>query len=236
MAMDPKMARHLIQVAVILWMCCILVVAQQGSSAPAAPAPAPAPAPPPSTPCIPRERDALLVLKAGLTDPGGNYLSSWQAGQDCCQWSGVQCNNQTGHVVMLQINSKAPGANEFVGTVGGEVSSSLLALRHLQALDLSWNNFGGRPIPEFIGAITSLRYLDLSYSNFGGRIPPHLGNLSNLLELTLSNSEASQSLYSPDLAWVSRLGKLQSLSMYGVNLSSHRLGSCHQHASISVGP
>jgi hypothetical protein len=87
-------------------------------------------------------------------------------------------------------------------------------------LDLSWNNFGGRPIPELIGAIRSLRYLDLSYSNFGGRIPPHLGNLSNLLELTIYNEEASQSLYSPDLAWVSYLEKLQTRSMYRVNLST----------------
>jgi hypothetical protein len=211
---NPK-ARHLIQVTVVVSMCCLLIVAQQSSSAPAAPAPAL----PPSTLCIPKERDALLVLKAGLTDPG-NYLSFWQAGQDCCRWSGVQCSNQTGHVVKLQINSKASGTNQLVGTIGGEVSSSLLSLRHLQQLDLSWNNFGGRPIPELIGAIRSLRYLDLSYSNFGGRIPPHLGNLSNLLELTIYNEEASQSLYSPDLAWVSHLEKLQTLSMYRVNLST----------------
>jgi hypothetical protein len=32
---------------------------------------------------IPRERDALLAIKARLTDPS-NYLSSWRGEDDCC--------------------------------------------------------------------------------------------------------------------------------------------------------
>jgi hypothetical protein len=138
---------------------------------------APAPA---STLCIPREWDALLDFKAGLTDPG-NFLSSWQ-GADCCQWKGVECSNGTGHVVTLRVSTGFYSPE----LIGGEIRPSLLTLQHLDWLDLSENDFGGKPIPEFIGALRSLTHLHLSYSNFGGRIPPHIGNLSNLVNLHIT--------------------------------------------------
>jgi Leucine-rich repeat (LRR) protein len=179
---------------------------------------APAPA---DTLCIPHERDALLDFKAGLTDPG-NFLSSW-GGADCCQWKGVECSNRTGtgHVVRLGVSTGFYSPE----LIGGEIRSSLLNLQHLDWLDLSENDFGGKPIPEFIGALRSLTFLVLSNSNFGGRIPPHIGNLSNLIGLQIDNSgdmtvpQTSQ-LISPDLAWVSRLRKLQSLHLAGVDLSA----------------
>ncbi|KAL6850274.1 hypothetical protein ACP4OV_020901 [Aristida adscensionis] len=192
--------------ATVILMACFPVV-------PGAPS---APALPPSILCIPGERDALLVFKAGLADPG-NLLSSW-TGRECCHWSGIRCNHRHGHVIKLKINSRnyyQPSA----ATIGGEVSSSLLALPYLQQLDLSENNFGGRDIPQFIGSMRRLRNLDLYNSNFGGRIPPHLGNLTDLTSLKLGDSDGS-TMYSPDLAWVSRLSKLKFLDMSGVNLSS----------------
>lgn len=69
--------------------------------------------------------------------------------------------------------------------LGGEIRSSLLTLRHLKQLDLSGNDFGGKPIPELIGALGRgrLTHVDLTGSNFSSRIPLHLGNLSNLVSL-----------------------------------------------------
>ncbi|KAK1642955.1 hypothetical protein QYE76_060760 [Lolium multiflorum] len=166
-------------------------------------------APTPVTLCIPRERDALLAIKARLIDPS-NYLSSWRGEDDCCQWVGVKCSNRTGHVVKLQISYSTGNG------IGGEINSSLLDLQHLKHLDLSSNDFGGKPIPEFIGSLKSLTHLLLSSSNFGGRIPPHLGNLSNLISLDLSYQ--LESCHSLDLAWVSNLRKLQHLNMSKVDL------------------
>ena len=139
--------------AILLALATWCFIFLRSSSAPAVPALWPPP--PPSAPgagdtlCFPRERDALLAFKAGLTDPT-NYLSSWRADEDCCRWMGVGCSNQTGHVIKLQVN----GYNYDTlveGNIGGEINPSLLTLRHLKHLDLSSNYFGGRSIPQFIG-------------------------------------------------------------------------------------
>ncbi|KAI4986120.1 hypothetical protein ZWY2020_018750 [Hordeum vulgare] len=221
-----KMARprHLqIQVAAILLTTWFLVFLRSSSAA-AVPALRPPPSPPAApggTLCIPRERDALLGFKAGLTDPS-NYLSSWRGEVDCCRWAGVECSNRTGHVVKLQVRTRTNSKGELVPgtTIGGEISSSLLTLRHLKHLDLSSNNFGGRPIPEFIGGLGSLTHLLLANSYFGGRIPPHIGNLSSLLVLDLYDYYQPHNCYSPSLTWVSRLQKLRHLAMSGVDLSA----------------
>nr|CAB3463360.1 unnamed protein product [Digitaria exilis] len=172
--------------------------------------------------CAPHERDALLAFRASFTD--GKYLSSWR-GEDCCQWNGVHCSNLTRRVVELQIRHSRV-ANSSIGFRGGQMNSSLLGLQHLRSLDLSYNDFNGMPVPEFIGGLTNLRYLYLSYSNFGGRVPPQLGNLSRLLHLDLGFSNVNtyyasvSDIHSDDLTWLSRLTKLHYLDLTKVNLST----------------
>ncbi|XP_024985337.1 receptor-like protein EIX2 [Cynara cardunculus var. scolymus] len=84
--------------------------------------------------CFHMEKQALLHFKASLQDPLGQ-LSTWRPAEDddCCQWSGITCNNHTGHVTKLHLSS-----NPFKG-LGGEVSPSLLHLTYLNPLDLSRN-------------------------------------------------------------------------------------------------
>ncbi|XP_072952094.1 receptor-like protein EIX2 [Typha angustifolia] len=174
--------------------------------------------------CKERERDALLSFKASIEDPS-KVLSSWQTGQDCCRWRGVVCSNKTGHVVKLDLHNnftifnydyEADVINYKFRTLGGEISPSLLAIEHLNYLNLSYNDFGRKRIPEFIGSFKNLKYLDLSDAGFGGSIPPQLGNLTKLLHLDLS----SNSLESVDyIDWLPRLSSLKYLDMSEVNLS-----------------
>uniref|UniRef100_J3L1M9 non-specific serine/threonine protein kinase n=1 Tax=Oryza brachyantha TaxID=4533 RepID=J3L1M9_ORYBR len=175
--------------------------------------------------CIPSERSALVRSKSALSDPGG-LLSSGK-GDDCCQWKGVRCNNDTtGHVVELNLsggscNTVAPCDPPGPGLGGSIISPSLLGLKRLERLDLSCNNFSGR-VPEFFGSLSGLVSLDLFQSTFAGMVPPQLGNLSNLRYFSLGSNDNSSSyyLYSTDVSWLARLSSLEYLDMSFVNLST----------------
>ncbi|RVW99313.1 putative leucine-rich repeat receptor-like protein kinase [Vitis vinifera] len=167
--------------------------------------------------CIEVERKALLEFKNGLKDPSGR-LSSW-VGADCCKWKGVDCNNQTGHVVKVDLKSGGDFSRLGGGfsRLGGEISSSLLDLKHLTYLDLSLNDFQGIPIPNFLGSFERLRYLNLSNARFGGMIPPHLGNLSQLRYLDLLGGDYPMRV--SNLNWLSGLSSLKYLDLAYVDLS-----------------
>ncbi|XP_039133250.1 receptor-like protein EIX1 [Dioscorea cayenensis subsp. rotundata] len=156
--------------------------------------------------CRESERKALLDFKEGLKDPG-RRLSSW-IGQDCCTWSGVQCDNQTGYVVQLDLGNKRPLHNMFQyglrsEQLEGKINHALLGLKHLQYLDLSMNFFGGcikdsleilswvcseltGHFPDWLGNLKSLRMLNLYYNSFHG---PFLQlRLHSLIKLDISRN------------------------------------------------
>ncbi|XP_016646913.1 PREDICTED: LOW QUALITY PROTEIN: probable LRR receptor-like serine/threonine-protein kinase At1g34110 [Prunus mume] len=158
-----------------------------------------------SAPCKQNERQALLKFKHDLEDPS-NQLSSWAGEGDCCNWTGVVCDNLTGHIRELHL----------ADTYSGKISPSLLNLKHLSYLDLSNNDFQGMQIPSFLGSLKSLRYLNLSYSSFVGLIPHQLGNLTSLQVLDLGDYSEREV---ESLQWISGLSKLQHLDMSCANLS-----------------
>ncbi|KAH7855726.1 hypothetical protein Vadar_028176 [Vaccinium darrowii] len=134
------------------------------------------------------EKQALLSFKKGLEDPS-TRLSYWDVEADCCMWARAKNQPYVKH------------------TLGGEVNPSFLNLKHLSYLDLSRNDFGGIPIPSFLGSLTNLRYLNLSEARFGGTVPSQLGNLSSLRSLGLEGYSryGDVRLDVENLDWLSRL-------------------------------
>ncbi|CAL9019955.1 unnamed protein product [Prunus brigantina] len=166
--------------------------------------------------CSERERQALLALKQGLVVDYIDPFLSWgreAQNKDCCEWDGVHCSDQTGHVVKLDLRYQH---------LQGKISPKLIELQHLEHLDLSGNNFSRSQIPDFIGSLSNLIYLDLSHANFGGLIPYQLGNLRNLEHLDLGYQDDfkySGSIYAKNLYWLPNLSRLKDLNLNSVNLS-----------------
>ncbi|XP_031091023.1 receptor-like protein EIX2 [Ipomoea triloba] len=140
--------------------------------------------------CIETERQALLAFKQSIMEDNG-MLSSWGSHKECCKWWGVGCNNATGHVIRLDLHGNS-STHHYLSAP--KVSPSLLQLKHLNNLDLSYNDFQWSSIPEFIGSFQRLRVLNLENANFAGAIPPHLGNLTNLRILLLSHNGLNETI------------------------------------------
>ncbi|GKE17906.1 leucine-rich repeat-containing protein, partial [Tanacetum coccineum] len=169
--------------------------------------------------CIDKERQALLDFKAQLRDPDDS-LSTWRPEEDddCFQWFGVGCNNQTGHVTKLRDNSFHGTIPEFIGS-----------MTQLTYLDLSMNQFTGT-IPMSIGSLTKLTSFDgLRGNKFSGSIPISIGYLTELTSLDLSANNFSgfipgsiDSLGScrvENLDWLSSLFYLKYLNLNGISLA-----------------
>ena len=158
--------------------------------------------------CIEKERQALLEFKKGFVN--GNYtLSSWgsEDEKNCCDWYGVHCNSQTGHVIELHLHYHG---------LRGMISPSLLELPHLSFLELNDNDFNQSHIPKFIGSFSNLNYLDLSSANLSGPIPHQLGNLSLLQYLSLNKNDLK---IVENLEWLSHLSSIEVLDLSFTNLS-----------------
>ncbi|WVZ14420.1 hypothetical protein V8G54_011986 [Vigna mungo] len=136
--------------------------------------------------CIERERQALLTFKQSVRDYHG-MLSTWrddENNRDCCKWEAIECNNETGHIEMLDLRGGST-SHYLSGSIN---ITSLFELKNLEYLDLSSNDFYGSQIPVSIGSFQSLRYLNLSQSGILGTIPYELRNLYKLEYLDLKSN------------------------------------------------
>ncbi|XVF81443.1 hypothetical protein PTKIN_Ptkin15bG0155400 [Pterospermum kingtungense] len=178
------------------------------------------------------------ILKARLcfasSDPSAYpKVQQWKLDKegngDCCAWDGVECDNNTGHVIGLDLSSSF-----LYGSV--DSNSSLFHLLYLRRLNLSDNHFNGSNIPSGITNFSSLSHLDLSFSVFSGHIPSQVLELSQLVILDLSGNELE--LRSPGLRnLVEKLTNLKELHLSGVNISSavpQNLGNLSSLISLSL--
>ncbi|CAL8121319.1 unnamed protein product [Prunus armeniaca] len=141
--------------------------------------------------CHDVESSALLqfkesfVIKASASGYFGSYpkVSSWKLAEgetfNCCSWDGVDCDEETGHVIGLDLSSSC-----LYGSISS--NSSLFSLVHLQRLNLADNDFNYSLIPTKIRNLPKLTYLNLSVSVFSGQVPTEVSQLSKLSSLDLS--------------------------------------------------
>ncbi|XP_074317997.1 receptor-like protein EIX2 [Silene latifolia] len=172
--------------------------------------------------CVESERDALLRFKGGITVDRCGLLDSWGVTQDCCLWRGIQCDNHFGNVVAVDLPTRLSisyyAASNEDACLEGTIGISLLELKHLKYLNLSWNYFGGQ-LPKFIGSLTNLEHLDLSFVGFTGVVPHEIGNLSKLLSLNLHCAYGDYDMKVESLRWLSQLRLLRELDLGGIDLS-----------------
>ncbi|XP_020252113.1 receptor-like protein 12 [Asparagus officinalis] len=132
--------------------------------------------------CLPSERSSLLGLKHGVSFDAQRRRSplvSWKPGSNCCDWEGVSCDSESGHVAGLNLTNAA---------IKGKLSGSLFNLTHLVSLDLH-SNLLTDTIPASIGNLTRLKFLDLSNNSLSGSVPDSLFNLPALESLVLSENQ-----------------------------------------------
>ncbi|XP_065865491.1 receptor-like protein 7 [Euphorbia lathyris] len=183
--------------------------------------------------CHDNERSALLKFKESFSvkcdDSGYAKVASWpiqgRETSNCCSWNGVQCSNETGHVIALDLSTSC-----LFGSINS--SSTLFLLVHLRRLDLSFNNFNYSRIPSGIRNLSSLTHLNLSVSNFSDQIPSEILQLSNLVSLDLSENPLK--LQTPGLKDVAEnLTSLTTLHLSGVTIASEVPRSLAKLSSLS---
>ncbi|KAM4098847.1 hypothetical protein ACJW30_07G110100 [Castanea mollissima] len=149
-------------------------------------------------------------------DPIANHrVESWTLEgekSDCCSWDGVDCDEDTGHVMGLNLTN-----NCLYGSINS--NSTLFHLVHLQSLKLAYNNFNYSQIPSEVGNLLKLTYLNLSSSMFSGQIPFEISKLSQLSSLDL----CKYLLQFKELGLTSlvrNLTRIEYLDLSGVNIFS----------------
>ncbi|XP_060185018.1 putative receptor-like protein kinase At3g47110 isoform X2 [Lycium barbarum] len=127
------------------------------------------------------DRQALLAIKAGITeDPYGTF-TSWNDSVHFCKWTGITCGHLHQRVTKLNLSSL-----NLIGTLSPYIGN----LTFLTALNLELNNFHGK-IPPQVGGLFRLKHVHLTNNSFSGEIPINLSRCSNLVVLSFGWNKLS---------------------------------------------
>ncbi|KAF3950489.1 hypothetical protein CMV_023764 [Castanea mollissima] len=176
--------------------------------------------------CIKSEREALVRFKRGVGSPP--KLSSW-VGEECCQWKGVECHNDSGHVTKLNLSNPAGRPRHFDYYENPVLRG--IDYRNRRACDTcsvalpsgsSYNRYS-RSSRKLLGDVNSSFSGDVNAS-LSGEITRYLGNLSSLTHLDLGGN---YKLSTKNLDWVSSLSSLEYLYMGGVKINPTKADWLH---------
>ncbi|WVY89580.1 hypothetical protein V8G54_035094 [Vigna mungo] len=187
--------------------------------------------------CNHHDKSSLLQFKSSVTVNTSHYYSwlddvcssfsskteSWTNGTNCCEWNGVTCD-MAGNVIGLDLS-----CSHLQGQF--HPNSTIFSLKHLQQLNLAYNDFSGSSLSSGIGDLVNLVHLNLSYSVFNGDVPSTISNLSKLVSLDLSSDWGSVddpmplylSIKIDPYTWnrlIHNATKLREIHLDGVDLSS----------------
>uniref|UniRef100_A0A2N9FF82 Leucine-rich repeat-containing N-terminal plant-type domain-containing protein n=1 Tax=Fagus sylvatica TaxID=28930 RepID=A0A2N9FF82_FAGSY len=171
-------------------------------------------------------KESFIINKSACLDDPFAYpkVKSWTLegeSSNCCSWDGVSCDEDTGHVIGLDLSSSC-----LYGSINS--NSSLFRLVHLQSLNLAHNHFKYSQIPSQIGNLSRLTYLNLSSSMFSGQIPFEVSKLSQLsslylccnIDLSSWNIKLLQLKELSLTSLVENLTRLENLDLGGVTIVS----------------
>lgn len=78
---------------------------------------------------------------------------------------------------MISLNFSPSTLDGLCWLLKGNISDSLIELKHLNNLNLSCMSYDGSKIPTFLGSLSKLRFLSFSDANdLNGEVPSELGN------------------------------------------------------------
>ncbi|XP_027941340.1 receptor-like protein 7 [Vigna unguiculata] len=199
--------------------------------------------------CNHHDKSSLLQFKNSINVNTSHYYSwldvcssssskteSWTNGTYCCQWNGITCD-KSGHVIGLDLS-----CSHLQGQI--HPNSTIFSLKHLQQLNLAYNDFSGSSLSSGIGDLVNLVHLNLSYTVIKGDVPSTISHLSKLVSLDLSNNWGSVddpmpmylSIRIDAYTWnklITNATKLREIHLDGIDMSSIRQNSLSLLTNLS---
>ncbi|KAK9689495.1 hypothetical protein RND81_09G062800 [Saponaria officinalis] len=173
--------------------------------------------------------ESLALLQLTIDDydespyPVSPKTKSWRNDTDCCKWEGIKCDNDTHHVIAVNLRSSG-----IKGSIHS--NSSIFLLHRLQYLSLSQNDMSVSAISPKFGEFRFLKHLDLSASSFR---PCSFGlNFSSVQfsSIQFSSVQFSSSLHKLTLISV----QFSSVQLHSVQFSSALISPKEQGLSGKV--